>query len=156
MMVLCMVELLVRGVWPYSSCPWIWARIGDPRIPLASRFALLNVLLKLKRCCSDSGFTERLQSINAGPEQFMPSEPYHMVIDALTIHRVINVKIENNFARAVSQAKASRGRTLSYGSRPLSQHRKLSVFQMPQSKLPYCCQSVVLISAGLLQFHQSW
>ena len=104
------VELLVRGVWPYMTTPWPWVRIADSRIGLSVRLELVKQLLALPKCCSDKGFTLRMQSVVDTPAQIVPDGPFHSVIEHLTLHRVINVKIEDNSARAASQDQASRGR----------------------------------------------
>ena len=122
--------MLSRGVWPYERSPWVWARIADRRLPLADRRALVSQFVKLPFCCSDSGFTARLQSVIKSEEDLLPDGQFHSVLEIQTMHRVINVKIENNFARAASQSKATRGLATRMGyMAPL--RRLLITFERP-------------------------
>ena len=105
---------MIRGVWPYLKCPWIWARLTDPRINHAAKAKLAADIATLAQCCGDFGFTIRLQSViksesSGGPAALLPGGNLHSTVDMLSVHRVINVKIEDCFARASAQAQASRG-----------------------------------------------
>ena len=74
-------EMLSRGVWPYERSPWVWARIADRRLPLADRRALVSQFVTLPFCCSDSGFTARLQSVIKSEEDLLPDGQFHSVLE---------------------------------------------------------------------------
>lgn len=112
--ILCVVELMVRGVWPYLRCPWVWARLCDPRIDIATKTSLARKLVALRECCADHGFTQRLQSgvvKHGGPELLLPGGRWHGTVKMVSLHRTINVKIEDAFARAACH-ESSRGQAM--------------------------------------------
>ena len=111
--VLCTLELLSRGVWTYLTCPWVWARLVDPRIKESVKRSLIAQLLKIRsrECCGDRGFTIRFLSAlgeNLDPSDLLPGGRWFSTVEMVSAHRVINVKIEDNFARASAQ-KSHRG-----------------------------------------------
>ena len=107
--IMCLVELMVRGIWPYLQAPWAWAKVVDPRISVSEKTRLIQSLLSSAPCCTDFGFTLRLQSAADNQvEEFLPNGRFYSAIELLSCHRTINVAIEDCFARATGQAQASR------------------------------------------------
>ena len=92
---------MVRGIWPYLQAPWAWAKVVDPRISVSEKTRLIQSLLSSAPCCTDFGFTLRLQSAADNKvEEFLPNGRFYTAIELLSCHRTINVAIKDCFARA--------------------------------------------------------
>ena len=113
--------LVMTALWrrlhvPYTMWPWRLAALQDPRVSQGDKHVICRDLESAKPCCLDFGFTDRIRSQFAAAdnddEKRFDSfcEKFSSVFQAVTIQKIINAEIENNFARCVSASKCARGR----------------------------------------------
>ena len=98
-----------RLVQPYASYPWCLASIIDPRLDEQERSAQCVAFKATKGCCLDPGFSARLQAKLTEPKLLLPGNTLSPALNLLSHQKVLNAEIEDNFARAASMAKCSRG-----------------------------------------------
>lgn len=93
--------------------PWRLTALVDSRLQDIERSKLAQAFLCAQPCCLDTGFTTRLKSL-AGTGYSMddllqPNGSMRPLLEVMSLHKPVNSEIENNFARAVSASKCSRG-----------------------------------------------
>lgn len=112
-MVFCYLHVSTR-LWrrlivPYQCYPFCLAALADPRLAESEHIALARQFLLSKPCCRDNGFSARLRSQMNLVEDLMNGGRLCGCITLLSHHKVTNIEIENNFARALSASKCARG-----------------------------------------------
>ena len=96
-----------RLVVPYQRFPWRLVRLIDPRLDDEEKHSTAVEFLRAPTCCLDFGFSDRLRSQANTIEKLLGR--WLPVIQSISINKVVNSEIENNFARAVSAARCARG-----------------------------------------------
>ena len=108
-------ETFVRLVLPYLEYPWRLARLCNPALDREAKLNLVKQFRRAKEEKLDVGFSLRLRSAVNSVDDLLPGGRFEGVIRLLSITKVINVEIEDNFARAAAMRRAGAGR-------PYSQH----------------------------------
>ena len=102
-------EVFSRMRAPYNRWPWKLAKIVDPRLCADSRRAVAEAFFKSRNCCLDFSFGERLKSAMDQPSDILEDGKLHSSIQLLSMQKVHNIEIEDNFARSTQMRAASKG-----------------------------------------------
>lgn len=108
-------EISTRLRLSYQKWPWPLAKLTDQRIPEHDRDEIAASFFNANECCLDTGFGRRLRSSMSAPSDILKPGHLHGAIELLSTHKVHNIQIEDNFARATQMRAASRGWTLYQG-----------------------------------------
>lgn len=95
----------------YRMWPWRLVCLIDPRVSQQSKDQVCSAFSRARPCCLDIGCSVRLRSQLREDMDVkkLLQEEFRSVIDSLSVQKVTNSQIENNFARCVSAAKCARG-----------------------------------------------
>ncbi len=104
-------EIHCRVVGPYKKWPWPLVRLVDNRIAASQKQAIARKFFNAKECCLDSFFSQRLQQMAACPEDLLEGGSLHNVVNILSLMKVMNIEVEDNFARASQARQASAGQS---------------------------------------------
>ena len=91
----------------YQQWPWRLAALQDNRLTSTEKTQICEDFCRASDCCLDRGFAKPLQSILGEPVDLL--DKFDAVTKSITVTKVVNSQIENNFARACSAAKCARG-----------------------------------------------
>jgi hypothetical protein len=110
-------NVMRRLVQPYLGFPWCLAALCDPRLERLEHDAIRQRFLESEECpgCQDKGFTARLRKGFATPAILLKTEFRNLMMH-LSYQKVINVEVEDNFARAASMRAVARGRAATFAS----------------------------------------
>jgi len=104
-------EVYCRLVGPYKRWPWPLVRLVDDRISASQKRAVAKKFFVAKECCLDSCFSKPLQQMTTQPEDLLEGGSLHNVVNVLSLMKVMNIEVEDNFARASRARQASAGQS---------------------------------------------
>ena len=108
-----LLETFIRLVLPYQEFPWRLVGLVDPRLSSQDKQTIVADFMALPLESLDFGFSQRLRSALTSGEELMEGGSFHELILLLSSGKVINVEIEDNFARAAAMRRAGAGRSYS-------------------------------------------
>lgn len=91
----------------YSQWPWRLAALQDPRLSNDEKALICKQFFNAKDCCLDRGVSQPLQRVLEEPSDL--TGRMAPVPESISITKIVNAQIENNFARACSASKCARG-----------------------------------------------
>lgn len=106
------VCLVMSHLWrrlhlTYCQWPWRLAALVDPRLDGNEREEIGKSFFRAKNRCLDRGCSRPLQSILETDTSLQ--DRYISVARSISVQKVTNSQIENNFARAASASRCARG-----------------------------------------------
>lgn len=104
-----MTNLWHRLFVPYSQWPWRLVALEDNRLDDDERGMISRSFFHANTCCLDKGFSQPLQGVLETHSCLLGQGKYSNIPKALSIQKVTNSEIENNFARALSASRCARG-----------------------------------------------
>ena len=105
-------EIHCRLNAPYRKWPWSLVRLADERMPGPQRLALARKFRRASPCCLDPFCGERLQAMVSDPVDLLPQGRLHPTVAVLSMNKVMNIEVEDSFARAARCRASSAGRQL--------------------------------------------
>lgn len=102
-------EFMFRFWIQYTQFPWVLARLADERIAIEQRSELAASFFNKSTCCLDKGCSLFLQCDMNGPDDLLPGGAHYATIDVLTIQKVMNIEVEDNFSRAARARATTQG-----------------------------------------------
>ena len=91
----------------YQQWPWRLAALQDTRLTDAEKTEICQEFFSALDCCLDRGCAKPLQGILNEPSDLR--HKFDAVTKSISVTKVVNSQIENNFARACSAARCARG-----------------------------------------------
>ena len=91
----------------YQQWPWRLAALQDTRLTEGEKDKICQDFFTARDCCLDRGVSKPLQGIVQKPSDIR--HRFDAVTKSISVTKVVNSQIENNFARACSAAKCARG-----------------------------------------------
>ena len=104
---LVMTHLWRRLHVTYCQWPWLLAACVDERLGETERNEVSSRFFNARKCCLDTGCSGPLQSALRSESSL--AAKFHDVPQVISIQKVVNSQIENNFARALSTSRCARG-----------------------------------------------
>lgn len=108
-----LLETFIRLVLPYQEFPWRLVGLVDPRLSFEEKCTIAADFMAFPLESLDFGFSQRLRSALTSGEELMENGSFHELILLLSTGKIINVEIEDNFARAAAMRRAGAGRAYS-------------------------------------------
>lgn len=108
-------EVSTRLRLSYKKWPWPLAKLTDQRISEDDRAEIAASFFSANVCCLDTGFGVKLRSAMSAHSDILKSGHMYAAIELLSMHKVHNIQIEDNFARSTQMRAASKGWTFSKG-----------------------------------------
>ena len=104
--------LVMTHIWrrlhvSYCQWPWRLAACVDERLAQSERDAVSSSFFKARMCCLDKGCSAPLQAVLRS-ESSLAGE-FSDVPRVISVQKIVNSEIENNFARVLSASRCARG-----------------------------------------------
>jgi hypothetical protein len=104
--------LVVTALWrrlhvPYQQWPWKLASLEDPRLTPDEKHEVCDLFSRAPDCCLDRGLSKPLKGVIQEPSELL--DRLSAVTRSISVTKIVNSQIENNFARACSASKCARG-----------------------------------------------
>lgn len=110
---LVLAETWARLVLPYRQYPWRLVGLVDPRLSLQQKEQICKDFLSSAVSQLDLGFSQRLRSVVTTSRDLLEEGNLRDLIHLLSFGKIVNVEIEDNFARAAAMRRAGAGRPYS-------------------------------------------
>lgn len=107
-------EVFAREYLPYKKWPWALAQLVDNRLSTEQKEALGQRFLESPACCKDEPFGVRLCSAMSTASDILPGHRLFPAVDLMSCHKVHNIEVEDNFARACAMRSASKGQQIDW------------------------------------------
>ena len=105
-------EFAFRFWIQYLKYPWVLIRLVDPRNSQEARTWLADAFLQQTRpCCRDRGFSALLHEQVQKAEDLMQGGSHWDLLELMSVQKIMNIEVEDNFSRAARTRTATQGTT---------------------------------------------
>jgi hypothetical protein len=109
---------VIGKVVPYQSHPFKLCQLIDSSVPRATQVEIATAIFSLPPCCLDPGMSRRIVSMVPQPsvDDLLEGGALFKPLTMSFILKVVNVQVEDVFARASSMRQTSRGKCCTQAS----------------------------------------